>query len=270
MNQPYSKSADLYDTIYQHFRDYRNVANYLRELIEQHRVRHTPNVSHNTLLDAGCATGLPTEQLATWYQVSGVDLNEQLLAIARKRLPTARLYHGDLASFWSGAQYDVIVWLDGTAHVDTQHLNRVIRNLSRHLRHEGVMLIHPWHEPAPGRYLGPMADGSYDKDRQIGVARTNYLVPLDASETRYSHVQTFVVSQPNGLGGFETRTFTETDHFTMHPLDDIEAAMRSAGIGHITRDHNGPLPRTTLVGMKTSAAQEPIGDIRTPEFQPTS
>ena len=64
----------------------------------------------SSLLDVGCGTGRHLEYLRSHYEVAGVDISEQLLAQARKRLPGVPLYLGDLRSFDLGRRFDVVTW----------------------------------------------------------------------------------------------------------------------------------------------------------------
>ena len=70
------KSAAFYNAIYR-FKNYQTAAKQVQSLISQ---RHP---SANTLLDVGCGTGQHLKYLRTSYQVEGLDISPELLAVAR-------------------------------------------------------------------------------------------------------------------------------------------------------------------------------------------
>lgn len=254
---PYGESASLYDLVYGKKWDYGELAEHVHMLIEQFRRKHlfTPGRTYgNTMLDVGCGTALYAKHLSQKYQIDGVDLNPSFLEIARTRLPKgSRLYCDNLAHFRNGKRYDVITWLGGgTAYFpDTEQLEHAVQNLGRHLKHGGVMLIHPWHPPIPNRYLGPMADSAYDEAIGVAVARTNFLEPLDNSGSFFNHVQNYCVGEPTEDGGYAARFFTEVRPLKMHEPSAIAAAMVSAGLSDITIAAQGPLSKPPLIGIKT-------------------
>jgi ubiquinone/menaquinone biosynthesis C-methylase UbiE len=79
----FERSAELYDAFYA-FKDYAGEAEKLDALI---RLR-VPGA--RTLLDVACGTGKHLAELASRYEVEGLDLDPSLLAVARERLRAYR------------------------------------------------------------------------------------------------------------------------------------------------------------------------------------
>jgi ubiquinone/menaquinone biosynthesis C-methylase UbiE len=98
----FSRSADLYDALYATFKDYADEAARLRELI---------GPDARTLLDVACGTGAHLELLREHYEVVGLDLDPELLAIARGRLPGVELVEGDMTGFDLGRRFDAVACL---------------------------------------------------------------------------------------------------------------------------------------------------------------
>ena len=86
----------LYDALYA-FKDYAGEAARLTELIRER------NPSARTLLDVACGTGKHLEVLRSEFEVEGVDIDDDLLAIARGRLGSVPLYTGDMRTSTSAA-----------------------------------------------------------------------------------------------------------------------------------------------------------------------
>lgn len=76
---------------------------YLGGLIEKHH----PDAE--TLLELGCGTGSVLEQLQARYAVTGVDLSQSMLRIARTKLPHARLLRRDITTVELGETFDAVV-----------------------------------------------------------------------------------------------------------------------------------------------------------------
>jgi len=62
-----------------------------------------------SLLELGCGTGAVLAGLAADLSVTGVDLSEEMLALAARSLPAARLVHADVTSFSLGTRFDVVI-----------------------------------------------------------------------------------------------------------------------------------------------------------------
>jgi len=76
---------------------------YLRGLIEKH------HPAAETLLELGCGTGSVLEQLQARYSVTGVDRSQQMLRIAKTKVPLARLLRKDITALELGERFDVVV-----------------------------------------------------------------------------------------------------------------------------------------------------------------
>ncbi|HTT28268.1 MAG TPA: class I SAM-dependent methyltransferase [Solirubrobacteraceae bacterium] len=73
------------------------------------------------ILDLGCATGWFTARLARLGDVTGIDLSEQAIALARMRHPDIRFQAGDIYTMpLPRAHYDLVVAQEVVAHVPDQ------------------------------------------------------------------------------------------------------------------------------------------------------
>ena len=139
----FTKSAEFYDVIYS-WKDYAAESEGVRGYVEQYG-----KSSGKTLLEVACGTGHHAEYLQQNFQVEGLDLDEELLKIARKRCPAVPFYHGDMVTFDLGKQYDVVTCLFSSIGYTctTEKLNSAIHQIAKHLLIGGVTLIEPWFTP---------------------------------------------------------------------------------------------------------------------------
>jgi ubiquinone/menaquinone biosynthesis C-methylase UbiE len=138
----FSKSAQYYDEIYSSVdKDYEAEANKAHKFIERNK-----QTKGSSLLDVACGTGFHASLLSKYYQVEGLDLDPQMIKVAKKKHPEIRFHQGDMTDFDLKRQFDVIVCLfSSIGYVKTKpRLQKAIRNMGKHLLAGGALLIEPW------------------------------------------------------------------------------------------------------------------------------
>lgn len=189
-------------------------------------------VGSGSLLDVGCGTGRHLEYFRSHYEVAGVDISEQLLAQARKRLPGVPLHLGDLRSFDLRRRFDVVTCLFSTiGYAETrQGLHAAVATLVQHAKPRGMLLIEPWLPPLNGFHFAE----AFDADPGVVLARAGAGSPRDGlfvSETHY------LVARANGV-----EHFVESHTLGLFELDDYQQALVSASVTpEYLSDHRGLL-----------------------------
>ena len=211
----FEKSAAYYDALYS-WKDYESEAAELRALIR----RYNPGAS--TLLDVACGTGRHVEFLREDFEVEGLDLDANLLEIARERNPGCTFYAGDMVDFDLGRTYDVVTCLfSSIGYVQTtEKLETATRTMANHLEPGGVLMIEPWLTPAAFQegHMGILAVDEPDLKiaRMDTTRRTGDLSILDFE---------YLV----GTSG-EIEHFTETHRVGLFTDEDHLDAMRRSGL----------------------------------------
>jgi SAM-dependent methyltransferase len=136
----FSQTAQYYDTIYLAMKDYGAEAEKLTAFVHQ----FCRSIG-NRLLDVACGTGLHLFYLKQHFQVEGLDLDEQLLVIARQRDLGIPLHHADITDFDIGRTIDVVTCLfSAIGYVKTlDNLARAVQCIAHHLAPGGILLIEP-------------------------------------------------------------------------------------------------------------------------------
>lgn len=103
--------------------------------------RHLPE-GRGELLHLACGAGCNDFTFKRHFAVTGLDISEQMLQIARKVNPEVLYLHGDMRDFNLGRHFDVVVIPDSIDYVRTvPEIANTITAACRHLKPGGVLLV---------------------------------------------------------------------------------------------------------------------------------
>src|SRR5690606_20980199 len=107
------------------------------------------NPGAKSILDVACGTGKHLEFLQDHYDSEGIDLNNEILDIARKRCPQSTFHEADMINFQLLRKFDVVICLfSSIAYVQTlENLYKAITCMANHLNPNGLLVIEPWITP---------------------------------------------------------------------------------------------------------------------------
>jgi ubiquinone/menaquinone biosynthesis C-methylase UbiE len=165
-----SGSEKYYDDIYSTMgKDYAAEADRLHDFIQKYK-----QTEGNTLLDVACGTGTHAGLLSKYYRVEGTDLNASMLKVARQKHPEIRFTRADMRDFDLGRPFDVVTCLfSAIGYMKTKaELGKAIRNMRRHLREGGVLLVEPWFTPEQWN-VGRVSINQVDKP-DLKIVRMNH------------------------------------------------------------------------------------------------
>jgi SAM-dependent methyltransferase len=227
MRRVFSRSARIYDAIYSAIRDYSHEAAELDRLIQDQR----PGA--RTLLDVACGTGAHLAHL-TGYEVEGLDLDPQMLAVARERLPDVPFHEGDMADFDLGKRFDAVVCMfSSIGYVRTdERLRSALASMGRHLEPGGVLVVEPWLSPEVwlDRHVGAV----FVDEPELKIARMNV---AEREGTVSMFVFEYLVGTPDGI-----ERFSEPHELGLFTVEQYLEAFRAAGL-EADHDPEGPMGR---------------------------
>jgi len=214
----FTETAELYDLIYDQFRDYRRDVESVVALVRE-RAPHA-----RTVLDVGCGTGRHAQGLALEHglDVDGLDIEPGFVEIAARRVPNGRFVTGDMADFDLGRRYDLILCLfSSIGYVKTRdRLEGAARCFARHLTPGGLAVVEPWFTPdsfTPGRV---------------------YLTCAEAEDVKISRMSTSAVRDELSVLDFQylvgtadgVRHLRETHELGLFTRKEMQAGLEAGGL----------------------------------------
>lgn len=234
----FSKSAKFYNAIYAATgKNHATEAQKVHLMIQQHK-----KSAGNALLEVACGTGLHISVLQDFYQVEGLDLDAEMLAVASQNCPDVPFHQADLADFVLEKQFDVITCLfSSIGYVKTKpRLEQAVQSMTRHLLPGGVLIVEPWFTPEqwkPGRVSALFVD---QPDLKISRMNTSEV------EGRLSFfVFHYTVGTPQGI-----EYFTERHELGLFTQEEYLEAFLKTGL-EVIYDPEGLDGRGLYIGLKS-------------------
>lgn len=124
----------------------------------------------SSVLDLGCGSGDPADiEIAKEHRVTGVDISQTQIDLARQNVPTGHFLHGDAASVeFPAGSFDAVVSFYTLEHIPRNEHATVLRRIYGWLRPEGFLLISTEageYDDVMGEWLGvPMFISCFDPE----------------------------------------------------------------------------------------------------------
>ena len=146
------------------------------------------------VLELGCGAGIPmTKFLSERFQVTGVDISSNQLALARQNVPNAEFIQSDMVHFMTDRCFDGIVAFYSMTHVPRDEHRQLLNMIYRLLKPGGILIATMGFGNSPdvvsSDWLGsPMFFSHFDGDTNLGlVEQTGFRViqAEDEMESEY-------------------------------------------------------------------------------------
>lgn len=157
----YNIFSKFYDSV---MGDRTKTAEQLRDFIRE------TNPEAKSVLELACGTGAVLKYLAKDYKVSGLDLSDGMLAVAKKEVPQAKLYHQSMVSFKVPEKFDAILCVfDSINHlVKFSDWNKLFISAQKHLSENGVFIFDINTEKKLNRVISePAGVREFDKNLMV-------------------------------------------------------------------------------------------------------
>jgi SAM-dependent methyltransferase len=234
----FTESARLYDAVYS-AKDYAGEARRLKAFITAHK--RSPG---NTMLDVACGTGGHIPYLRDDFVYEGLDLDPQMLAVARERYPDVVFHQGDMVNFDLGRQYDIVVCLfSSIAYTATpERLEQAVATMARHLLPGGALFVGPFFSPDVWHVGEPHV--IFVDQPDLKIARMNISGRRDNIALLDFH---YLVAASDGV-----EHFTEHHELGLFSDEEYQRAFTATGLD-VTYDAEGLIGRGMYIGVRPLA-----------------
>lgn len=179
----YQEFAKYYDIFYQN-KDYKQEVKFLLNFTN-------PNMK---ALDIGCGTGIHASLLEKQnISVDGLDLNKEMLDIARNRIK-GNLYHQNMLNINISNKYDIIISMFAVLNhlKSTNELEQVFKNMSNILLPNGKIIIDLHNPKSSGEKTDTYSNISrkmiWNYDKQGKIETSEIIFTIDNKEFETEHV----------------------------------------------------------------------------------
>jgi SAM-dependent methyltransferase len=137
-----------YDAIAERYRDWAEAELWPR--LEWLALLESKLADGAEVLELGCGAGVPvTRRLVRRYRVTGVDISQRQIELARENVPGARFVQGDALEL-ELPRFDAIVSLYMSGHVPREEQSLLVRRVAEWLRPDGHLLMTFPNDGSPG------------------------------------------------------------------------------------------------------------------------
>lgn len=177
----YKKFAPIYDLFMEHC-DYDNWKDQVYEILDE------CNVKDGELLDIGCGTGELLLRVRERFQSSGLDISEEMLKLAKKKLKkyNVQLYKENMIKFDLNRKFDVAIALFDTINHILKYGDLVehLKTVKRHLKQDGLYIF----DVVNRKFMDEMFPDSYYVDKREKITTIwehSNLGEIDCIESTY-------------------------------------------------------------------------------------
>jgi SAM-dependent methyltransferase len=105
-------------------------------------IKENSKIKTSTLLHLGCGAGINDYTFKRYFKVTGIDISEEMLILAREYNPEINYIHGDMRTIDLKERFDAVVIPDSIGYMTTiADLKKAMTTADKHLKPGGVLLI---------------------------------------------------------------------------------------------------------------------------------
>ena len=202
-------------------------------------IRQYSLIEARTVLNMACGGGKNAFNLKRHFEVTGIDISEQMLDNAKRLNPECTFIQADMRTCSLGRQFDCVFVDDAVEGMAQPELAAVFQTAFKHLRNRGVMVVSPGSAVARedfeqnGTRITHARSSLKPDNIEVVLIENNY--DPDPTDDTYEFTIVYLIREDGKL-----RVEVDRETETFMSLDVWRATIREAGFeihdGSFTED----------------------------------
>src|SRR4030042_1941738 len=170
MKMGFDKKYARYYDLFNSGKDYSKECDFLEEIFKRFGNKI------QTILDLGCGTGLHDLELSKrGYEITGLDLSNEMIEIAREKVPNVRFEVADMSNFNLNEKFDAIICMFSSLGylIENKQIESFFKSVKNHLKENGLLIIDCWNGLAVMHELPSSREKSADIE-ELKIIRKSF------------------------------------------------------------------------------------------------
>ncbi len=198
--------------------DYVEETEYISRVIEENS-----RIAVKTLLHLGCGGGRNDYTFDKHFDVTGVDISDEMLRMAKELNPGADYIKGDMRSLRLGKTFDCVTALDSVNYMKNEEdLIQLFQTASAHLKPGGVFLTIM--EESRERFKQNRTISSTHSSGNIQITFIENSFDPDPEDTHFEMTLIYLVRKEGSL-----KIYTDSHIWGLFPMDTWRKLLKNTG-----------------------------------------
>lgn len=177
----YKEFAKYYDKFYSK-KNYKKEVEFLKNFVRK----------NDKIIDIGCGTGIHASLLSN-YDVDGLDLNKEMLEIAKTRIK-GNLYNQNMLNININKKYNIIISMFAVINhlKNIDELEKCLLNFKKILLPDGKIILDLHNPQSSGEkvdyYCKIERTMTWDYDKDLKIEKTKIIFELDNNKYNSEHI----------------------------------------------------------------------------------
>lgn len=216
MQKSYKNLATYYDLFFQQ-KDYQIEVDFILEAINKY------SINSESILDIGCGTGSHLNLIKDKFTtIFGIDLNDEILNIAKKKVPEGCFVNSGMIDFSIQSKFDVITCLYAVFNYNKNIKSGIetLKNIHTHLNTNGICLISLYNEKTLEKKIS-LHMGKNETTKAVKLNQYKYDPSLKTVKSDH-----LILIKENGTLDFDIEL---EDEFRIFDFKEIETMVQESG-----------------------------------------
>jgi len=161
-------------------------------------IKEHSEIEARTLLHLGCGGGMNDNTFKKYFQVTGIDISDEMLKTAKRLNPEVRYMNGDMRTLRLGERFDAVIAPDSINYMRTaEDLQSVFQTAYEHLNPGGVFLVIA--EETTEKFKQNRTMSSCHSKGDVDLVFIENLYDPDPSNTSYEATFIYLIRQKGKL-----------------------------------------------------------------------